>query len=284
MTHLLVTVAPQDPVGRARRLLVDHAFGALPVVDRDGRLVGIVGAADLLDLPADRSDRTPVGSVMSTQVLTAGPDTEVHVLAARLATYGDHRVMPVVAHARLVGLVTRGDLLRPGRSGGAAGRLARRLWRAARRPRPDGGAGPSGRHVLRVVGEAPSLPSAAQEPPRASLRARDVMNSRDPLVTVTADTPGERAAGLMTGHHLAEVPVVDGRGGVLGVLGEADLLAVRGWRTHRVGALMRSDPEVLGPEAEFAELARMLARDGVRTVPIVADGVLVGAVSRRDLL
>ena len=273
MTNLLVTVRPEEPVTRARRLLADHGFGALPVVDR----VGIVGAADLLDLPEPRARGATVGSVMCTPVLTAGPDIEVHVLDHRLARYGGHRVMPIVERGRLVGVVTRGDLLRRRAQGGVIGRLVGHL-RGTHRPMPA-----STRRVLRVVGSPPGPTPEADGPPRTLLHARDVMNGHG-LVTVTAGTPVERAAELMSVHHVSELPVVDGRGVLVGVVGETDLPPDRTWRATTVAAVMTTDPATLGPDASYDEMTRVLAPGGLRSVPITGNGVLLGVVSRRDLI
>lgn len=46
----VVTVGPDDPVADAARILLDNKYGCLPVVDKDGRLVGIVTEADFLRL------------------------------------------------------------------------------------------------------------------------------------------------------------------------------------------------------------------------------------------
>jgi CBS-domain-containing membrane protein len=51
MTSAVVTVPPDLPVKQAAALLVEHAIGALPVVE-DGALVGIVSEADLVALEA----------------------------------------------------------------------------------------------------------------------------------------------------------------------------------------------------------------------------------------
>ncbi|MBN9096935.1 MULTISPECIES: CBS domain-containing protein [unclassified Pseudonocardia] len=277
MTHLLVTVRPEEPVARARRLLADHGFGALPVVDPDGRIVGIVGAADLLDLPEPQARTATVGSVMCTPVLTAGPDTEVHVLDHRLARYGGHRVMPIVERGRLVGVVTRGDLLRRRAHGGVIERLVGHLRGTHRRVPASTG------RVLRVVGSRPGPATGADEPPHTLLCARDVMNGHG-LVTVTPETPVERAVELMSVHHVSEMPVVDGRGVVVGVVGETDMPPDRTWHATTVAAVMTTDVVTLGPDASYDEMTRVLAPGGLRSVPITEDGVLRGVVSRRDLI
>lgn len=126
MTHPVVTVGPDAPVKEAARLLVRHGFAALPVVDADDRLLGVVTEADLLRnrlLPDPRDlihnrppEPTPpaaptVAGVMTTEVVTAVPDTHAAELG-RLMVDQHRRSLPVVVGDRLVGIVSRVDVLR----------------------------------------------------------------------------------------------------------------------------------------------------------------------------
>jgi CBS-domain-containing membrane protein len=134
MASPVVTVRPDTHVKDAAVLLASHGFTALPVVDDDERLIGIVSEADLV---RDRIPRDPrhrmhgtgppqrlvarptVGEVMSAPVTTMGPGADVAELAAALLSSG-HRCMPIVEDSRVVGVVSRGDLVRVvGREDGA---------------------------------------------------------------------------------------------------------------------------------------------------------------------
>jgi CBS domain-containing protein len=132
MTSDVVTVAEQAPFVELVRLLAVHKVSALPVVDGDGRVIGIVSEADLLrkeeyqddqDGPhllerhrrriarAKAAGHTAV-DVMSAPVVTVSPEASVPVAARLLARHGIKR-LPVVDDAgRLVGIVSRADLLR----------------------------------------------------------------------------------------------------------------------------------------------------------------------------
>jgi CBS domain-containing protein len=126
MTSPVVTVGPDASVKEAARLLVDHGFAVLPVVDADDRLLGVVTEADLLRnrlLPDPRDlihDRPPepngpapptVAGVMTAEVVTAVPDTHTAELG-RLMVDRHLRAVPVVDRDRLVGIVSRVDVLR----------------------------------------------------------------------------------------------------------------------------------------------------------------------------
>lgn len=126
MTSPVVSVGPDAPVKEAARLLVSHGFAVLPVVDANDRLLGVVSEADLLrnrllpdprDLIHGRPSEPPrpapptVGGVMTTDVLTAVPDTHTAELG-RLMVDRHLRAVPVVDRDRLVGIVSRVDVLR----------------------------------------------------------------------------------------------------------------------------------------------------------------------------
>jgi CBS-domain-containing membrane protein len=274
MTDRVVSVAPGTPVTVAREWLADGRFTALPVVDERNRLVGIVSAGDLVD-PRVGEEAT-VGAVMSRDVLSAHPDTDVGIIAHRLNTYGGVRVMPIVDQGFLVGIVTRGDLLRPRARGGPLGRAVRRAlgrrhgytrtvpvaaW-AGRLPHPDtGAAGPTARDVMTATG----------------------------LLTVRGTTPVEAAAAVLTGARLTAVPVVDEQDRLVGIVSEADLVRdpLDGRRVppaRTVAGVMTTDVVSLSPDAGVPELARLMSGHGLRVVPIVEGGRLVGVVTRGDLL
>lgn len=123
MTERVITVHPDRAAKEAARLLAEHTFSTLPVVDDDGRLVGVVTEADLLRhriLPdpgtyvhglAQQPTAATVGEVMSIRVVKTGPGTHVAELSKAMLDRHVHTV-PVVDGDRLVGVVSRRDLLR----------------------------------------------------------------------------------------------------------------------------------------------------------------------------
>jgi CBS domain-containing protein len=124
MSSPVVSVTPEATVKEAAELLVERGFNALPVLDGD-ELVGIVTEADLvplestpdprghiLPLPADSVPvpRT-VAEVMTREVISL-PQEEDAARVAHLMLGRGLRSIPVTAKGRLVGIVTRRDLLR----------------------------------------------------------------------------------------------------------------------------------------------------------------------------
>jgi CBS domain-containing protein len=125
MTAPAVTVQPDTPVKEAAGLLVSHGYTALPVVDGDD-LVGIVTEADLVRgriLPDPRSlisddppPRVEPPALLIGQVMTADPvvvpGTEDVTAVTRTMLDRHLRALPVVDDGRLVGIITRRDVLR----------------------------------------------------------------------------------------------------------------------------------------------------------------------------
>jgi predicted transcriptional regulator len=101
-----VTTFDQDlEVGEvAVRLARAHISGA-PVTDRDGHVVGIVSEVDVFTKKGKK-----VSDIMSRHVISIGEDTGIEE-AARLLADQRIRRLPVMAHGRMVGLISRSDIL-----------------------------------------------------------------------------------------------------------------------------------------------------------------------------
>ena len=132
MTTEVVTARPSTPFRELVDLLQRKRISALPVVDQDDRLVGIVSEADLLvkqGYPHGGDDvglvhalrhRQRLGKaagicaldVMTRQVVSVPVGTEVAAAARLMIRLGIKRLPVVDGQGRLAGIVTRGDLLK----------------------------------------------------------------------------------------------------------------------------------------------------------------------------
>jgi CBS domain-containing protein len=134
MVQDVVTVGPDEDVAKALQLLVDHDIGALPVVDGERRVIGILSEADLLHREKIRTKKhrawwleavTPasvlaldyakshgrkVAELMSEDVISADEDTSLSELANILEKNRIKRV-PVLKDGTLVGIVSRSNLI-----------------------------------------------------------------------------------------------------------------------------------------------------------------------------
>jgi CBS domain-containing protein len=138
MTSEVVFVSADAPVSRIARLMHDKAISGIPVVDEERRVVGMVTDLDLivrntrleppvffqildgripLETPGHYKKRiqhmlgTQARDVMTQDVVTIGPDEAVEALAALMVKRRVNPV-PVVEAGRLVGVVSRADVIR----------------------------------------------------------------------------------------------------------------------------------------------------------------------------
>lgn len=114
MTSPVVTVTPDVPIREAAALLASHGYTALPVVDSDQRMIGIVTEADLLrGKYADQPEAlgSPVEHVMTTPAFGMSAGAPVAMLA-RVMVDDRVRCVPIVDGSQVVGVVTRRDLVR----------------------------------------------------------------------------------------------------------------------------------------------------------------------------
>ena len=120
MTRAVVSVRPETTVRALEDLLADHDFNALPVLDGDA-LVGIVTKLDVLRtfiftpehmMPAYATlSRLPAREIMTRHVFTFGPDEPLtRVLQALVESHA--RSFPVLDGSRLVGMISRADVVR----------------------------------------------------------------------------------------------------------------------------------------------------------------------------
>jgi CBS domain-containing protein len=134
MTRDVITVSPEDPLQEVAKILLKHRISGVPVLDKDGKLVGVVSEGDLMrraetdtdnhrswwlrlfvgaeTLANDyvRSHARKVADIMTTSVLTAAPDTPLRDIASLMERNRVKR-LPIVEDGRLIGIVSRANLM-----------------------------------------------------------------------------------------------------------------------------------------------------------------------------
>lgn len=114
---------------------------------------------------------------------------------------------------------------------------------------------------------------------------RKVMS--DCAVAIRPDDTLADAVRVLCDHHLSGAPVVSASGEVVGFISETELMDVlfdEESRSAAVSAFMNRDIHVARPDDSISSAAAMFALYGVRRLPVVDRGALVGVVTRRDLL
>lgn len=117
------------------------------------------------------------------------------------------------------------------------------------------------------------------------MRARDIMSR--PVISMDTRSTVREAITVLTENGFATVPVVDDGGRVVGIFSESDALRADSRGDDRdapVTTAMASPVEVVSPGTEVAVVAERMLAGHLRCLPVVAEGLLIGVVSRRDLL
>jgi CBS domain-containing protein len=289
MTRDVLSVQTDTPLGEVIRTLLRRDFRAVPVVDGESRLVGIITNHDLVErgglgarlellgaLAGPARERELVASgvrertaaeIMTTSVTHVGPDQPLDSAAHLMAERRLKRLPVTDDDGRLIGILSRVD-------------------------------------VLRTMGEdypAPVDPEWATRDRPAQV-VGEVMRTGVPSVGV--DAPIGEVLDAVTSSRLNRAIVVDHEQRVLGIVTDADLLRTldpvdqsglvgalmgrtifRGETTATAREVMVTPAVTVTAETPVAEAAQRMLEARHKVLPIVdGDGRLLGAVDRADLL
>lgn len=141
------------------------------------------------------------------------------------------------------------------------------------------------------------------------MKARDVMVS--PVITVEPSASVKEVAQILLQHHISALPVVDGAGQLIGIVSESDLMRRADLGTerhrsrwlsalfvdeerlaaeyvkahgHKVADVMTKRVITAAPDTPLNDIASLLEKHGIKRVPILENGTLVGIVSRANLI
>ena len=108
MTRKVATIHPEASAQEAARLLDEKRISGAPVVDADSKIIGIITEADIISKV--NRDGLCVADIMSHDVIAISEETPVSEIAALLTERKIKRV-PVVCDGKLVGIVSRADIV-----------------------------------------------------------------------------------------------------------------------------------------------------------------------------
>ncbi len=297
MTRQVVSVRPDTPVAGIVALLIDRALRSAPVVDAENRVIGIITDGDLLtrgatELPlalqrelslAERAATIETlathpytaADLMTPNPITLPETTPLAEAAAVMADRGLKRIPVVDAQQRLVGMVSRSDLLAT---------------------------------VAEGLRQRPATP--IRQPDGAPKTVGEIMITDIP--TVQPDTPLAETLDRLLETDKRRVIVVDGERRVIGIITDGDVMR-RAAKRVRPGALralaawfgggarppglevaaegrtaadvMTSPVVTLPTNAPIADAVRLMMAHKIKRIPIIdADGRLVGMVGRAGVL
>ncbi|HJU27904.1 MAG TPA: CBS domain-containing protein, partial [Candidatus Binataceae bacterium] len=214
MTREVVTTSPEVPLGRAARLMVSRHLKRLPVVDDQGRLVGILGRLDILNTlaavhmpewhPQAYSDgpRAKVADVMTRDVPVVHESATLAEIFDLLVSSAQKRVVVVDDRRRVAGIIADSDLI---------SRVSREYWPTL---------------VEALASKAPI--ERISEPARTHLRKLRARSAKElmtqPVVTVPEETPVASALALSAERRVKRLPVVDASGTLVGIVGRAEMM------------------------------------------------------------
>jgi len=108
MTRNVYTTSAEASVQEVAQLLSRKNISGVPVIDKDGKMIGIVTEADIIG-KVDREGLC-AADIMSPEIIAVDEETRVGEIAMHLTEHRIKRV-PVVQHGKLVGIVCRADIV-----------------------------------------------------------------------------------------------------------------------------------------------------------------------------
>jgi CBS-domain-containing membrane protein len=214
MTTEVVTIAPETVLGRAARVMVDKHLKRLPVVDKAGKLMGILGRLDILNTLAAvhlpewhpaaplAGCQATVSEVMTREVPTVHESATVEEIFELLLSSAHKRVVVVDDNRRVVGIVADSDL----------------ISRVSRENRPG---------VMQIfISKVPlGKLSAEVRQHLQRLRARSAKEfmTRE-VITVMDQMPVASALALSAEKRVKRLPVVNADGELVGIVGRTEMM------------------------------------------------------------
>ncbi len=112
MTTDVITVARNTPITRVLEIMSEHDVTGLPVVNDDMTLVGIISEKDLLTLISDQGDNFAKAEDFMTEDIVSFDQDDDLIAICECLTNNHFRRVPIVSQGKLVGIVSRRDIIK----------------------------------------------------------------------------------------------------------------------------------------------------------------------------
>jgi CBS domain-containing protein len=209
MTSPAITIQATQPLRHAVQKMAEHNLKRLPVVDGNGRLVGWISRVDILRTldyhksALETATEAPatgltIAELMYCDIPTVTPQATLEQILQALERNRRRRAVVVDDDLHVLGIISDGDLLR----------------HSQKKPHPA-----LLERLRRLVTGQPAASSALLDTAETAV---DLMTT--PVYTIPLDGSLNTALSLMMQHEVKRLPVVDGNGRLVGLLGRASLL------------------------------------------------------------
>jgi CBS domain-containing protein len=214
MTREVVTISPDTILGSAARTMVEKHLKRLPVVDADGKLVGILGRLDILNTIAavhlpdwhpqahSAGPQATVAEVMTREVPTVHESATIEQVFDLLVSSSHKRVVVVDDRRRVAGIIADSDLI---------SRLSRDSWPGL---------------IEILVSKVPFAKvseQARKHIQRLHARTARELMTRE-VITVREKMPVASALALSAEKRVKRMPVVDAEGELMGIVGRSEMM------------------------------------------------------------
>jgi len=262
MATEVITIYPNDTISHAKNLMLERGVKRLVVVNKEGKLVGILTLRDIVRILTGRRapwkwrslENSLVGTHMTKNLITITPNTSLYEAAKIMIEQGISG-LPVISSNSLVGLLTKTDLVKY-----FADRM-KGLFRVEDLMKKD----------LITIKESDNVKKAAK-----------IMMKRGVKRLVVTDS-AKKILGIVTETDLAYVGVIWSRKRIV-----IDTLAgreVKGIKAKTVGEVMKSPVITVKPNDDAAKAARMMLEFGFSGFPVSSDGEkLEGLITKTDII
>ena len=115
LTRDIISINEKDTIYDAIKLLSKNKIGALPVINNQKKLCGIVSERDVINAISENKkinfSLSHINSIMTSKVITCNKDTESNVLM-KIMTTNKIRHIPILEKNLLIGIVSIGDVVK----------------------------------------------------------------------------------------------------------------------------------------------------------------------------
>jgi CBS domain-containing protein len=286
MTRKVITLKDTTPIAEAWETMLKHLLKALPVLNKNGEVVGILTDEDLLDragleqhlsiaerldekslqteIASLRTSPLKVADVMVSPVITVRGDEPLSLAASRMAEHGIKRLPVLDEKGKLIGVLSRVDVLKQVVSEEAKKRAAKAPIGAAR-----------------TLGEImiPEVPAIEEDAPLADVIARFLEAGTRRLIVV--NEAGQPLGLISDADAVTRVQPAAQRGVMQALRGRKNV------PDEKITASQLMSRQVLSasPETSLTEAAHLMLSQKRKWIVVVDDnGKAIGLVDRQVLL